>query len=244
MTTMVCFVGRRLISDLVNNEGDHFFLRLVCIDFTINNFSVDSNEFVPDSAGSTKSRAEFHEDCRIWFVIQMFHRGKELLTKFCFFSWRDSVHEKSHTRPMCKRLMNPDHGSNKEVMQDINTSVCEQFFSYLTKFRCSLRGYNYPYSTLFTFLLFHLKNCHTVGIDPNATGLGRTNFSSHIKRHYISQYIFESIHNDSKPTLIGHDIATNDEVGSVDDDDDDDDAIMATDHLNSDDEDLNLQYDD
>ena len=139
---------------------------------------------------------------------------------------------------MCKRLMNPDHGSNKEVMQDINTSVCEQLFSYLTKFRCSLRGYNYPYSTLFTFLLFHLKNCHTVGIDPNATGLGRTNFSSHIKRHYISQCIFESIHNDSKPTLI-------DEVGSVDDDDDDDDdAIMATDHLNSDDEDLNLQYDD
>lgn len=99
MTTMVCFVGSRLISDLVNNEGDHFFLRLVCIDFTINNFSVDSNEFVPDSAGSTKSRAEFHEDCRIWFVIQMFHRGKELLTKFCFFLFmaRFGPSEISHT---------------------------------------------------------------------------------------------------------------------------------------------------
>lgn len=152
----------------------------------------------------------------------------------------DRFHQKGHTRPMCKSLMNPDHGYNKKVMEDINTSVCEQFFSFLTKFRYSLRGYNYPYSTLFTLLLFHLKNCHTVGVDANAMGLGQIHFSNHIKRHFISQCIFEGIHNDSKPKLINNDDATNNEVDS----DGDENIIMETDHVNFDDDDSNFDYDD
>ncbi|CAF4848562.1 unnamed protein product [Rotaria socialis] len=76
----------------------------------------------------------------------------------------DRFHRKGHTRPMCRKMMNPDDDRYGTKFKDINTSVCEQFFSFLTKFRCSLRGFNYPTSTLFSLLLSHLKNCHTTGI--------------------------------------------------------------------------------
>lgn len=69
----------------------------------------------------------------------------------------DRFHRKGHVRPMCKKQMNPDDHQHGNKFKEINTSVCEQFFSYLTKFSFALRGFNYPTSTLFTMLLFHLK---------------------------------------------------------------------------------------
>ena len=108
----------------------------------------------------------------------------------------DRFHRKGHVRPMCRKMMNPDDTYHGTTFKDINTSVCEQFFSFLTKFRSSLRGFNYPASTLFTSLLFHLKNSHTTGIKTTAFGLGYCYFPDKIRPHFVSPCIFESINSD------------------------------------------------
>ncbi|CAF0829804.1 unnamed protein product [Adineta steineri] len=105
----------------------------------------------------------------------------------------DRFHRKGHVRPMCKKLMNPDDKQHGDKFKHINTSICEQFFSFLTKFRFASRGFNYPTSTLFTLLLFHLKNCHTTSIKKNDFGLGYQYFNDKIKDHFINSCIFESV---------------------------------------------------
>ena len=81
-------------------------------------------------------------------------------------------------------------------MRHVNTSGCEQFCSFLTKFRCFLRGFNYPTSSLFTLLLFNLQNCHTVGVDDNDFGLGSTHFSDQTRSHFLGPYVFHGIYYD------------------------------------------------
>ena len=105
----------------------------------------------------------------------------------------DRFYRKGHTRPMCRKMMNPDDDGYGTKFKDINTSLYEQFFSFLTKFRSSLRNFNYPTSTLFPLLLFHLKNCHTTGIKQNAFGLDRCSFADKINPHFVSACIFESV---------------------------------------------------
>ncbi|CAF3163957.1 unnamed protein product [Rotaria sp. Silwood2] len=105
----------------------------------------------------------------------------------------DRFHQKGHKRQMCKQFMNPNYEQNRDIFKHINTSVCEQFFSFLTKFRTSLRVFNYPTSSLFNMLLFHLKNADTTGININNFGLGQSYFGNDIKLHFISSCISESI---------------------------------------------------
>ena len=105
----------------------------------------------------------------------------------------DRFHRKGHTRPMCRKMMNPDDSQHASTFKDINTSVCEQFFSFLTKFRLSLRGFNYPTSTLFTLLLFHLKNCHTTGVSPNNFGLAHASFPAAIRPHFSGSCVFDGV---------------------------------------------------
>ena len=76
----------------------------------------------------------------------------------------DRFHVLNHKRAMCKTVMRPDHPCHKGVYESINAEVAEQLFSYLSKFKHSFRAYNYPKSTIFFTLLFHLKNCSTTGI--------------------------------------------------------------------------------
>jgi hypothetical protein len=76
----------------------------------------------------------------------------------------DRFHVKNHKRAMCKTIMKPDHPCHNNIYASINTEVAEQLFSYLSKFKHSFRGYNYPKSTIFFTILFHLKNCKTTGI--------------------------------------------------------------------------------
>ena len=90
----------------------------------------------------------------------------------------DRFHREGHTRLMCQKMMNPDYNEHGAKFTNIHTSLCEQFFSFVTKFRSSLRGFNYPTSTLFTLLLFHLKNSQTTGIKSDAFGLGRCCFAT------------------------------------------------------------------
>ena len=79
----------------------------------------------------------------------------------------DRFHVKNHKRAMCKTVMRPDHESHGDVYSSISTQVAEQMFSYFSRFTNCFRGYNYPKSTIFYLILFHLKNCVTVGIDPS-----------------------------------------------------------------------------
>ena len=76
----------------------------------------------------------------------------------------DRFHVKNHTRPMCKTVMRPDHSCHNDIYASINTEVAEQMFSYLSQFKHSFRGYNYPKSGIFYTILFHLKNCKTTAI--------------------------------------------------------------------------------
>ena len=113
----------------------------------------------------------------------------------------DRFNRKGHTRPMCRKMMNPDNIEHGERFKNINTSVCEQFFSFLTKFRCSLRGFNYPTSTLFSLLIFHLKNSHTTEIKTNALELGHHLFADKIKSHFVSPCVVESVYFDLNQKL-------------------------------------------
>jgi len=76
----------------------------------------------------------------------------------------DRFHVKNHKRAMCQTIMKPDHPCHNNIYAAINTEVAEQMFSYLAKFKNLFRGYNYPKSTIFFTILFHLKNCTTTGI--------------------------------------------------------------------------------
>ncbi|UJR12598.1 hypothetical protein I4U23_016773 [Adineta vaga] len=78
----------------------------------------------------------------------------------------DRFHVKNHKRAMCKTIMRPDHECHNGIYNAINTQVAEQGFAYLSKFKNSFRGYNYPKSTIFFTILFHLKNCTITGISP------------------------------------------------------------------------------
>ncbi|CAF0905966.1 unnamed protein product [Didymodactylos carnosus] len=79
----------------------------------------------------------------------------------------DSFHVKNHNRPMCKTFMRPTHPSHNGIYDNINSQIAEQMFSYFSKFQNSFQGYHYPKSTVFFLLLFHLKNCRTVGLDTS-----------------------------------------------------------------------------
>ena len=77
----------------------------------------------------------------------------------------DRFHVSNHKRAMCKAITRLDNSCHSGVYESINTEVAEQLFAYLSKFKHSFRAYNYPKSTIFFTLLFHLKNCATTGIN-------------------------------------------------------------------------------
>ncbi len=77
----------------------------------------------------------------------------------------DRFHVKNYKRSVCQTVMRPDHSFHNNIYDSINTQVAEQLFSYVSKLKHSFRGYNYPKSTIFYTILFHLKNCKTTGIN-------------------------------------------------------------------------------
>ncbi|CAF2103032.1 unnamed protein product [Rotaria magnacalcarata] len=83
----------------------------------------------------------------------------------------DRFHNTVHKGKLCKTLFNPDSEQNKIDFIGINTSIAEQMFSYLAKFKIALGSFSYPTSALFTILLFHLKNCDKVNQNPFQQGV-------------------------------------------------------------------------
>ncbi|UJR12515.1 hypothetical protein I4U23_016690 [Adineta vaga] len=79
----------------------------------------------------------------------------------------DRFHEGNHRRTICQTIMRADHPSHENRFAYVNSEICEQMFSYFTKFKSAFRNYSYPKSVTFYMLLFHLKNCQLIGLHPS-----------------------------------------------------------------------------
>ncbi|CAK9189242.1 unnamed protein product [Sphagnum troendelagicum] len=107
----------------------------------------------------------------------------------------DRFHRKGHVHPMCHTSTNPDcvFNGNSEIYQNINSSIAEQSFSYLSQFKLSLRGLAYPNSTFFSLMLLHLWNCRRVCISPDSRGVGKNAvFKEKIMPIYETYCVFET----------------------------------------------------
>ena len=85
----------------------------------------------------------------------------------------DRFHMKNHRRQMCQGEMKADHPIHNGKFNGINTELCEQYFNYLSRLKASLRTFNYPASSIFLLLLFHLRNCSKSGISPSSVGIAK-----------------------------------------------------------------------
>ena len=101
----------------------------------------------------------------------------------------DYFHIRTHTRPMCQTVMRPDDPSHNGLFDNINTQMAEQSFSFLSRFKASLRGFTHPRSTTMLMLLLHLKNCQIIGIAHTDSGISARYFSSLIKEQYTSHIV-------------------------------------------------------
>ena len=106
----------------------------------------------------------------------------------------DRFHQKGHVHPMCKTTTNADCvcNGNRDVFQSINTSVAEQCFSYLSKFKWSLRGLGYPHSTIFMLLLLHLWNIKRSQMRPDQFGLASRHLTT-IQPIFLTKCVFETV---------------------------------------------------
>ena len=101
----------------------------------------------------------------------------------------DYFHIRTHTRPMCQSIMRPDDPSHEGLFDNINTQMAEQSFSFLSRFKASLRSFTHPRSTTMLMLLLHLKNCQIIGIAHTDFGIGARHFSSLMKPYYASHIV-------------------------------------------------------
>jgi hypothetical protein len=80
----------------------------------------------------------------------------------------DRFHMKNHTRQMSQGEMRADDPIHDGKFDGINTEICEQYFNYLSGLKASLRTFNFPASSIFLLLLFHLRNCSKSGISASS----------------------------------------------------------------------------
>ena len=133
----------------------------------------------------------------------------------------DYFHIRTHTRPMCKTVMRPDDPSHQGLFTNINTQMAEQSFSFLSRFKSSLRSFTHPRSTTMLMILLHLKNCQIVGIAHTDFGIGARHFSSLIKPYYASHIV--------RRLLMSNSISSTEEV----DDTDEGQTLMVTNNSDS-----------
>ncbi|CAF3990939.1 unnamed protein product [Rotaria sordida] len=86
----------------------------------------------------------------------------------------DRFHMKNHKRQICQGEMKADHPIHNGKFDGINTELCEQYFNYLSRLKASLRTFNYPASSIFLLLLFHLRNCSKSGLSASSIGIAKS----------------------------------------------------------------------
>ncbi|CAF1083757.1 unnamed protein product [Didymodactylos carnosus] len=107
-----------------------------------------------------------------WFNTKYLKKSKRTIFLSRMKLVIDRFHKENHKRDMCKTVMRADHPSHNGAFKNIDSQVAERMFSYLTNFSHCVRGYSYPKSPAFFMILFHLKNCRTTNINPNAQRIG------------------------------------------------------------------------
>ena len=114
----------------------------------------------------------------------------------------DRFHRKGHKHPMCATLTNADCtcNGNKEVFEGVNSSVAEQSFSFLTKFKLSLRSLAYPNSTIYMILLLHLWNAKRTNLSPDDFGVATRYFSETIMPMFLTKCVYETTQSDANTT--------------------------------------------
>jgi hypothetical protein len=114
----------------------------------------------------------------------------------------DRFHMKNHKRQICQGEMRADNPVHNGKFSGINTELCEQYFNYLSRLKASLRTFNFPASSIFLLLLFHLRNCSKSGISASSIGIAKSFIASDmfpIRRRMGSLNVNESIEeNDAK----------------------------------------------
>jgi len=80
----------------------------------------------------------------------------------------DRLHQKTHTRPMCKTDRNI---AKRSDMNNVNTVICEQTKSWLKQYLNMLCNFSGERSKYYYLFLFHLFNCKRCMIDPLCQGL-------------------------------------------------------------------------
>jgi hypothetical protein len=107
----------------------------------------------------------------------------------------DRFHRRGHKHPMCNTTTNPDCScnGNRDVFDNINSSIAEQSFSYLSRFKFTLRGLAYPNSTIYMILLLHLWNVKRTKMRPDHFGLAAQHFSDTIKPMFLTKCVYETL---------------------------------------------------
>lgn len=95
---------------------------------------------------------------------------------------------------MCATLTNADCtcNGNRVVFEGVNSSVAEQSFSLLTKFKLSLRALAYPNSTVYTILLLHLWNAKRTKLSPDDFDVATRYFSETIVPMFLTKCVYET----------------------------------------------------
>lgn len=97
------------------------------------------------------------------------HVDNLMKKKFCI----DRFHRRNHVRRECKTILSCEYGENKMYFDKQNTQVCEQLFAHYTKMKSTLRSINWPYSSIFYCIIFHLRNCLHTKIRPDNLHLAK-----------------------------------------------------------------------
>lgn len=111
----------------------------------------------------------------------------------------DRFHRKGHTHRMCATLTNADCicNGNRDIFENVNTSIAEQCFSYISKFKFTLRGLAYPNSSVYLLLLLHLWNLKRTNIRPDNFGLATCHFPNSIMAMFLTKCVYETLQADA-----------------------------------------------
>ena len=145
------------------------------------------NDLVYDSACTL--RLHWHRHIGTAFLQRSEHTEKLVNMTVVI----DRFHMKNHKRQICQGEMKADHPIHNGKFGGINTELCEQYFNYLSRLKASLRTFNFPASSVFLLLLFHLRNCSKSGISASSIGIAKSFIAPDIfpirkRMNSLSQY--------------------------------------------------------
>ncbi len=113
--------------------------------------------------------------CSVWIYFKnRLHSTKTIVpTSIALFldscdMYIDRLHQKTHTRPMCRTDRNI---SSRPDLINVNTVICEQTNSWLKQYLNMLCNFSGERSKFYYLFLFHLLNCKRCSFNPEQNQL-------------------------------------------------------------------------